>query len=698
MWASVGLSLLAACGPPPSIATKVRGAADGTLALSVDGSLVYAVSADDNTLVVVDPAAKTVVATVAVGKSPARVIVGPDDTIFVSNRDSRSVSVIHKGTWSEASHIAVGAEPIGLALSPSADTLFVANRASGTVQAIDLTASAPAVRWETSVGELPRGVAALADGRLYVSHERSGMVDVLDGAHGAVLKSVSTAVGAVPALTRGFTMGPGGSTAETQPTFRPTALDSVVLSHDGKRAYLAHRRERSGIISDTNFVPVVAPALSTVELSSDTVHDDSLEATQTYPPTIVYPDNQVADLTVAAPGVSFGGSSSSGSSGSGYGGSVPAGSQFGWTQGPSALVEDPAGNFLYVANVNSGDVTVLPTHRRSGADASNGLVAQVLVGDGPTGLALSTDQTTLFVHNALSRSLSIVTSVNGTLQETARIEAVGTAGSLPSDVVEGRRMFFSASDSTMSAPGSGVACESCHFEGGTDGNVWQFIQGPRRTPGLFGKHLQSTAPYHWDGTENTLHILVGDATRARMGGSGPDDTQATQIGVFVAQLTVADNPNVGAGGLTTQQQHGQALFAATCASCHAGSDFTDNGFHDVGTQVTSNPNGRPDDLCRLTPSATGCIVDTSLLTAAAAPSNTNGGFNTPTLLGLALQGPYLHDGSARTLADVINSNSKYAYPGAQTPGQVVNLHGGHGQTQSLSGADVQDLVAYLETL
>jgi len=250
----------------------------------------------------------------------------------------------------------------------------------------------------------------------------------------------------------------------------------------------------------------------------------------------------------------------------------------------------------------------------------------------------------------------------------------------------------------MSAPGSGVACESCHVEGGTDGKVWQFIQGPRRTPGLFGKHNQNTAPYHWDGTENTMPVLVGDATRIRMGGTGPDDAHASQIASFAAQLAVADNPNVGSGGLTTQQQRGQALFRSTCASCHSGADFTDNSFHDVGTQVESNPNGRADDLCRLTPGRSGCIVDTLLITASASPLNTNGGFNTPTVLGLFLQGPYLHDGSAATLADVVNNNNKYSYPGPQTPGQVVNLKGGHGQTQSLSSSDVQDLVAYLETL
>jgi YVTN family beta-propeller protein len=668
---------LAGCGATQSITAKVRGAADGTLAQSVDGTLLYAVSADDNALVVVDPTAQSIVATVAVGQSPSRVVVGPDDTIYVSNRAGRSVSVIHRGTWTEASRITVGVEPMGLALSPDGSALFVANHASGTVQSIDLTAGTPAVSWQATVNDFPRGVAAFADGRLYVSHERSGMVDVLDSATGVISKSVSTAVGTVPALTKGFDIN--GNTL--QPTFRPTALDSIVPSHDGKRAYLVHRRERSGIISDSNFVPTISPAITTFELSTDTPDDDAVTTSQNYPPTIIYPDNRSADITVNPPDQDFGSAS-----GSGYGGAVPennsgTGTTFGWTQGPSSLVEDPQGNFLYVANVNSGNVTVLPANRRSGSDAPGGIVAVITVGDGPTGLALSSDQTTLFVHNALSHSISIVNAVSGSLQETNRIEGVGSLGALTADVNEGRRLFFSASDATMSAPGSGVSCESCHVEGGTDGNVWQFVQGPRKTPGLLGKQAQNTSPYHWDGTEDTIHNLMSDTVLVRMGGTGADTAQEQQVLTYIGQLAEFDNPQRSPGGLTAQQLHGQTLFLTSCSQCHAGTNLTDNSFHDVGTTVTNNPNGAPDDLCRITPGGTNCIVDSSQLTASANPKNLTGGFNTPTMLGVFFSGPYLHDGSAQTLNDVIKNNT-----------------GPHGNTQGLSPDDQNDLVAYLETL
>lgn len=700
------LAILGGCNGVSSPVAKIRGSADGTLAQSSDGAFLYAVSADDNTLVVVDAQKKTLLASIPVGQAPARVVVGPDDTIYVSNRGSRTVSVIHKGAWTEAGRIAVGAEPVGLAVASDGSMLYVANFAAGTVSGIDLSGGTPTAKWPAVfVGDFPRGVGALPDGRVYVSHYRSGLVDVLDGRSGKILKSISTAVGAVPALTLGQT----AQGSSVQPTFKPTAIDSIVVSHDGKRAYLPHRRDRSGLISDTNFAPIVAPALTTIELASDQPHDDAVETSADYPPTIVFPDNQnsTAVLTqgVGAPGLpsapgnnnpinnnfpaTNGGGSGGGSS---YGGEVavsPSGVPQPWTQGPVAVVEDPQGAFLYVANENSGNVTVLPTHRRQGADAPGGIVSTIAVGDGPTGLALSVDQKSLFVYNSLAHSVSVVTSVGGVLQESSRIEGVGTPGSLTVDQAEGRRLFFTASDPVMSAPGSGVSCESCHVDGSHDGNTWQFVQGPRKTPGLIGKHVKETAPYHWDGTESGLHSLMTDTITVRMGGSGVTSSQEQQVMAFMEQLVPLDNPQLVAGGLTASQQHGQQVAQASgCLACHSASsaELTDNAFHDVGTRVDSNLNGNADDRCRLNAAMGACVSDSPLLTPTAFPSNVSGGFNTPTLLGLYYSGPYLHDGSAQTLADIVSLNN------AQGGGVA------HGNTKNLSSQDVQDLVAYLQSL
>ena len=58
-------------------------------------------------------------------------------------------------------------------------------------------------------------------------------------------------------------------------------------------------------------------------------------------------------------------------------------------------------------------------------------------------------------------------------------------------------------------------------------------------------------------------------------------------------------------------------------------------------------------------------------------------FDTPTLLELWRSGPYLHDGSAPTLRDVLTTR---------------NPENRHGRTAQLTPEQINDLVAFLESL
>lgn len=689
-----------ACGSPN--APQLKRSYDGTLAISTDGALLYTANPDTGTVSVVDSTQQTVTATVTVGQSPARIVVGADDTLYVSNEGSRSVSVIHRGNWTVASTINVGADPVGLALSADGNTLYVANMASGTVDAMDLTSPTFAQKWETQVGDLPRGVAVLPDGRLYVTHYKNGMVHALDGSTGAVLTSISTNVGLDP-NSAGASVGVLSPT----PAFRSTALDSIAISPDGSSAYFVHRRDNTAILQPQSAqTPVVVPALTTVLLASDTARDDATDANKNFPTPVIFPGPNFVSTNSSGVGTMIeaptpaenegedsefrGSSSSSGGTleGGGGGGSTSYGvsetsfEAAPWTQGAVALVEDPAAQFLYVANVNSDNVTVLSPTNRQAQGGDNGIVALVPVGTAPNGLALSPDGKTLYVHNSFDYSISVIQNVGKTMT-TVGVIPVATSGTLDQDTVQGRTLFYSASDPSMTVPGGGVACESCHLSGSSDGNVWQFPWGPRKTPSLMGRKIQDTAPYHWDGTEVDFDAFFTETVQVRMGGQGVSSQQISQITTFLQNLGTPDNPFRQPGGLTAAQQAGQALFTgkAGCASCHSGANFTDNGFHDVGTLVTVNPNGQPDDPCRLNPAAGVCQSDT-VAGIYANPDNSAHGFNTPSLLGVVWAAPYLHSGAALTLTDRVTNN----------PGNL------HGNTEGLSADDISNLVAYLETL
>ena len=109
---------------------------------------------------------------------------------------------------------------------------------------------------------------------------------------------------------------------------------------------------------------------------------------------------------------------------------------------------------------------------------------------------------------------------------------------------------------------------------------------------------------------------------------------------------------------------GRVVFeTAGCDACHAGPDYSDSALvagvpvlHDVGT---------------LGPGS-GSRLGEALV-----------GLDTPTLRGLYRTAPYLHDGSAATLEEVLTTRN----PADQ-----------HGVTSGLSAAEVADLVTFLLSL
>jgi cytochrome c peroxidase len=92
-----------------------------------------------------------------------------------------------------------------------------------------------------------------------------------------------------------------------------------------------------------------------------------------------------------------------------------------------------------------------------------------------------------------------------------------------------------------------------------------------------------------------------------------------------------------AKALTAQQVDGFKLFMGkgNCVACHSGANLTDNGFHNVG--LASWGDAMP-DMGRY----------------AQKPVNAmKGAFKTPTVREVTRTAPYFHDGSAKTLMDVV---------------------------------------------
>ncbi len=191
---------------------------------------------------------------------------------------------------------------------------------------------------------------------------------------------------------------------------------------------------------------------------------------------------------------------------------------------------------------------------------------------------------------------------------------------------------------------SGISCTSCHPEGRDDGHVWAFSPlGFRRTPSLEGGVTQN-APFHWQGELPTLHSLVDEVMARRMGlGVSFSDEHVAQLGRFLDGVPAA----TGVYAVNADaKERGRVLFESEktlCTLCHKDEHLTDNALHDVGT---------------------------------------GGEFVTPSLVGVASRAPFMHDGCAPTLRD------RFGVCGGTD----------HGLTDELTDAQIDDLVAYLESL
>jgi cytochrome c peroxidase len=133
-------------------------------------------------------------------------------------------------------------------------------------------------------------------------------------------------------------------------------------------------------------------------------------------------------------------------------------------------------------------------------------------------------------------------------------------------------------------------------------------------------------------------------SQGRMGGTGLTDEDTENIEDFVDAIRPVDTETSGRDD--AQIARGRALFespAVACATCHSGPDYTDNLSH---------------DMFGLT------------------------GVNTPSLIGIDATAPYLHDGRARSLRELL----------------LLSRNGEMGYTGALSDDDLAALEAFLRTL
>lgn len=143
--------------------------------------------------------------TIPVGASPVAVAVSPDgSTVYVTNFNSDTVSVIDVAAGTETRTIPTGANPRGIAVSPDGSTLWVTNYGAGTVSEID--AASGTITRTITIGTYPYAVVVSPDGSTVYASAVGGGLGVIDAVSGT---SFSVPTGPGP---QGLAVAPDGST------------------------------------------------------------------------------------------------------------------------------------------------------------------------------------------------------------------------------------------------------------------------------------------------------------------------------------------------------------------------------------------------------------------------------------------------------------------------------------------------------
>ncbi len=320
----------------------------------------------------------------------------------------------------------------------------------------------------------------------------------------------------------------------------------------------------------------------------------------------------------------------------------------------------------------------------------------------------------------------------------------------PAKIALGNKLFH---DKRFSIDG-GISCSSCHDDGKafTDHLTVSVghhgLTGTRNAPTVINAAFYKSQ--FWDGREPDLegqskgpfinpveaglpnHQPILDIVR-----SDPEykaafaevfkvsDTQLSMehvskaIASFERSIVSGDSPfdrfyfRGEKAALSEQQQRGFQLFLGQgrCVSCHTIEQdhalFSDSRFHNIGIGI----NAVQQDVPRLAQAfleakARGGDVDQMVLTdkksselgrfAVSDAFNDIGAFKTPTLRNIALTAPYMHDGSLKTLKEVV---IHYNNGGVTQAGAQANafLSGGI-RPLNLTDSQIDDLVAYMEAL
>jgi YVTN family beta-propeller protein len=589
------------------------------------GDRLWVVNQDNDSVSVFDVGTNARLAEIAVGAAPRTLAIAPNGEVWVTNKQDATISIIDPTSFSVPRTLALpfASQPFGIAMAPTGGYAYVALEGAGKLLKIDVAQYSPA--GSVDVGANPRHVSVNSDGSLvYVSRfvtpvQPGESTKVVDGSAGGGQVLAIDAVAMVPQKT--ILLRPSDKPDfENQGRGVPNYLGAATLSPDGQSAWVPAKQDnilRGGFrdgrpLDFQNTVRAIGSRIDVVGAAED------------YPARIDFDNSGVA----------------------------------------TAALFDQTGVYMFVALETSREVAIVSAY-------DHWQIFRIDVGLAPQGLALSADGRTLYVSNFMDRTVSVFDLTSLKSDGKIDVPLVATLGSVGTEklsaaVLQGKKLFYDARDTRL-ARDAYISCASCHNDGGHDGRVWDltgFGEGLRNTISLRGRAGMAQGFLHWSNNFDEVQDFEGQI-RTLAGGTGlmanadfNTSTRSQPLGLakagvssdldalaaYVASLNrFASSPLRNADGSPSAAAAlGRAVFVAkNCAACHGGTAFTSSGVNN------------PQNVGTLKPSSGSRL------------GGTLAGIDIPTLRDVWATAPYLHDGSAVTVADAIAAHGNVSVSGAE---------------------------------
>lgn len=268
-----------------------------------------------------------------------------------------------------------------------------------------------------------------------------------------------------------------------------------------------------------------------------------------------------------------------------------------------------------------------------------------LAGNGPRGIQIIGSK--IYTAEYYSDSIGVIDLASET---SHRPKSFALGSEKPLTIVRRGERFFNDAAHCFQ---KWQSCASCHTSTArVDAFNWDLLNdgmgNPKNTKSLLLSHV--TPPAMVTGVRARAEVAVRAGIKYIQFVVRPEE-DAVSLDEFLKSLKPVPSPYLVKGKLSKAAERGQQVFKkADCSACHTGPYLTKMKLHDVGTGLGSEV-GRK--------------------------------YDTPTLIEIWRSAPYLHDGRAATIKDVLTKH---------------NPDDEHGETSQLTDKEINDLVEYVLSL